>query len=436
MAKVSVLVPVYNAERYLCQCLDSVCRQTLEDMEIICINDGSTDSSPVILERYAAQDRRVVIINKPNTGYGHSMNMGIKAAHGEYIGIVESDDFVEEEMFKDLYQAASQCNSEIVKSNYWYYWNDRGDSFQELFPKLPYETNFTPREHPLIFSGTVYLWTGIYRKEFLTSNDIWFLESTGASFQDVGFTVKTTACSKKMQLIPTAYYHYRQDNENSSVHSKEKVFCVADEYREVWRYLSAHRDVMDAVKYAIPPSQFQRLKESFGRIDNAYKWDFIARLEKDFAALDKEGLLKKEYWTEEQWNLLQHFGQSYCRELAERKKRQLMRQGLLALISKSSRLYIYGAGIRGKAVCEYLQGNQLPVSGFIITEKNESGQSPFNLPVMSIDHAKIGEGDMILIAIKSPGLYEAIRELETHGITNYIAVDEELYKALREDRQS
>ena len=87
--KVSILVPVYNVERFLPQCLDSLVAQTLEDIQIICINDGSTDGSLEILERYAAQDSRIEIIDKPNSGYGASMNCGLDAARGEYIGITE-----------------------------------------------------------------------------------------------------------------------------------------------------------------------------------------------------------------------------------------------------------------------------------------------------------------------------------------------------------
>ena len=119
MCKVSILVPIYNVEKYLRQCLESVVNQTLKDIEIICINDGSTDSSPEIIREFASRDSRIKVIDKPNTGYGHSMNQGLKAATGEYIGIVESDDFAELNMFEVLYNTAKSNGAEIVKSNYW-----------------------------------------------------------------------------------------------------------------------------------------------------------------------------------------------------------------------------------------------------------------------------------------------------------------------------
>ena len=92
--KVSVLVPIYNVEDFLADCLESLVNQTLKEIEIICINDGSKDRSLEIIKEYAAKDERIVIINKENTGYGDSMNRGLKKAVGEYVGIVEPDDFL------------------------------------------------------------------------------------------------------------------------------------------------------------------------------------------------------------------------------------------------------------------------------------------------------------------------------------------------------
>ena len=118
---VSVLTPVYNVEPYLRECLDSLESQTLREMEFICINDGSTDDSLAILKEYARRDSRFVIIDKPNSGYGASMNCGLDVARGEYVGIVESDDKASRSMFRKLYDYASKHDCDIVKSNYYEY---------------------------------------------------------------------------------------------------------------------------------------------------------------------------------------------------------------------------------------------------------------------------------------------------------------------------
>ena len=123
MPKVSIVIPVYNVEKYLRQCLDSVVNQTLQDIEIICVNDGSKDSSLQIMHEYQAKDPRIKIIDKENSGYGASMNRGFDAATGEYLGIVESDDYAEPDMFEKLYAVAKADDLDVVKSGFFYYYS-------------------------------------------------------------------------------------------------------------------------------------------------------------------------------------------------------------------------------------------------------------------------------------------------------------------------
>ena len=108
MPKVSILVPTYNVSQYLDECMQSLIRQTLKDIEIICINDGSTDNSLEILKSYAAKDNRIKIIDKENGGYGIAMNMGLEQATGEYVGILEPDDYVKLNMYETLYNIAKR----------------------------------------------------------------------------------------------------------------------------------------------------------------------------------------------------------------------------------------------------------------------------------------------------------------------------------------
>lgn len=108
---VSIVIPCYNVEAYLPEVLDSVLGQTLENIEAICVNDGSTDGTLDVIKSYAARDSRIVIIDKPNGGYGHSMNKGMDMATGEYIGIVESDDYILPTMYEKLYAAQKKTTS-------------------------------------------------------------------------------------------------------------------------------------------------------------------------------------------------------------------------------------------------------------------------------------------------------------------------------------
>ena len=121
MPKISVIVPVYNVEKFLPRCVESILMQTLDDLEIICIDDGSTDESGRILDWYAVQDERLRVIHQENRGYGAAMNAGLAMAEGEYIGIVESDDCILPEMYQTLYQAAVEDDLELVKSDAFYW---------------------------------------------------------------------------------------------------------------------------------------------------------------------------------------------------------------------------------------------------------------------------------------------------------------------------
>ncbi|MBR1396631.1 MAG: glycosyltransferase, partial [Selenomonadaceae bacterium] len=304
MCKVSVLVPIYNVERYLRQCLDSVVNQTLKDIEIICINDGSTDSSPDIIREYAEKDSRIRVIDKENTGYGHSMNCGLKLAQGEYIGIVESDDFAELNMFETLYNTAKEVDAEIVKSNW----------FKQIGNEaIPVKRNhnsygqiFSPRiQNPNIFYGGIAIWSAIYKRIFLQKNNIYFNETPGASYQDVSFFFKTLACSENIVLTKDAFIHYRCDNPSSSVKSKEKVNCIFDEFKEIERFLQNRTDIKNTCEYIVEQFKYGCYLFNYNRIDDIFKFEFFERMANEFMQDNANGYIDKRYWSENNWNDIQ-----------------------------------------------------------------------------------------------------------------------------------
>ena len=116
---ISIVIPVYNVEKYLRECLDSIINQTFKDLEIICVNDGSPDNSLSILQEYAAKDSRVVIISKENGGYASAINTGIDVAQGEFIQIVESDDFCDINMCKDMYEKIKDSDADFITADFY-----------------------------------------------------------------------------------------------------------------------------------------------------------------------------------------------------------------------------------------------------------------------------------------------------------------------------
>lgn len=234
----TVLVPIYNVERYLAQCLDSLAAQTLTDLEIICINDGSTDASRAIIETYL-DDPRFRVIDKPNSGYGASMNRGLAEARGTYVGILESDDFIAPHAFETLVKTAEAHDAEVVKATFDFYWStpeERRETYQFYAP-LPANTPINPQEDDRIFYEKPSIWSAIYRRDFLEKNAITFLETPGASYQDAAFNFKVWASATRIVYVDEAFLSYRQDNEQSSVNSPSKVYCVCDEYDEMFRFI-------------------------------------------------------------------------------------------------------------------------------------------------------------------------------------------------------
>ena len=162
MIKVSVIVPVYNVEKYLKKCIDSIIKQTLTDMEIICVDDRSTDSCPEILDEYANLDHRIKVIHKTNAGYGHAVNTGFAYAKGEYIGIVESDDYILPEMYETLYYCARQYDLDAVKSDYFMFWGDiviRKPKSDILYNQL-----LGPSDKMAFFECPIANWSGLYKR--------------------------------------------------------------------------------------------------------------------------------------------------------------------------------------------------------------------------------------------------------------------------------
>ena len=236
---ISVLVPIYNVEKYLRQCLNSLQAQTFKDFEAICINDGSADGSRKIIQEYLEKDNRFTVIDKPNSGYGSSMNQGLEKACGKYIAILESDDFFEPFALEKLYTAAENNNAQAVKADFWLYWStpkERKEAFGIITNKIA-DRLVNPQIEHEIFYKKPSIWSGLYNREWLNQNNITFLETPGASYQDAGFNFKVWASAERAVFLTTPILFYRQDNEQSSVNSPKKVFCVCDEYAEMDRYL-------------------------------------------------------------------------------------------------------------------------------------------------------------------------------------------------------
>lgn len=213
--KVSIVVPIYGVERYLRQCVDSILAQTLTDIEIILVDDGSPDACPAIVDEYAARDSRIIAVHQPNGGYGKAVNHGISLARGKYIGIVEPDDFIEPDMYETLYTKAEEHQADVAKC--WFYdFLDTGNKKETKpcwnpLPQL--DGCFTLTEHPELLQMHPSVWSAIYRRDFLEEHHLRMIEAPGSGWTDNPFQVQTLCCAKRIYFTNKPLYYWRRLNE-------------------------------------------------------------------------------------------------------------------------------------------------------------------------------------------------------------------------------
>jgi glycosyltransferase involved in cell wall biosynthesis len=228
--KVTVIIPVYNVETYLKKCMDSVTNQTLKDIQIICVNDGSTDRSPQILKEYANKDPRIEIINKKNAGLGAARNTCMEYAKGEYVGFVDSDDWIDLDMYEKLYENATINDSDIVMSPVHIF--DEAES--ELRYDSPYFTlkdldsyfdkkTFNHLEtKKFMFKICVTAVNKLYNLKFLKKINVNFPE--GLIFEDTPFFFETFLQANKVSIINDYLYFYRVNRPDSIIKKADKKY--------------------------------------------------------------------------------------------------------------------------------------------------------------------------------------------------------------------
>ncbi len=231
-------MPSLNVVDYIEQCIESVINQTLMDIEIIAIDAGSTDGTLEILRKYELQDNRLRLIHSDKRSYGYQVNLGISIANGDYIGIVETDDFIELDKYETLYNLALESKADYVKGCAEIFLGLSGDmtytskiqifSKNEFAPDKGFVT-VNPSITPELIMRDYNLWTGIYKSDLIIS--IKLNETPGAAYQDIGFVFQTFCKAQKAIYLDKVLYHYRQDNPNSSIYNHKAFHYLVEEYQ-------------------------------------------------------------------------------------------------------------------------------------------------------------------------------------------------------------
>jgi glycosyltransferase involved in cell wall biosynthesis len=259
MPKISIIIPVYNAQKYLAECLDSALNQTLDDIEIICIDDGSTDSSPEILDSYAAQNPKIIVIHQANAGPGYSRNVGINCANGKYIAFLDSDDVMRKNLCEKTFHIAEECGADMVMFNF---------STQSWCQKRTNNKRKTDiiscvvKGDLSVLAGQHIIWNRLWRSDFIKSNGIQFPDLMVG--EDTIFNWKALlACPKAQFCNDNLLFHRHVTNYFSNDLSERVISRIIKMYDELKCFLLQSNNYTDKWKDSFIREKINHLAWSF-----------------------------------------------------------------------------------------------------------------------------------------------------------------------------
>lgn len=267
MTKVSIIIPVYNTEKYIAACLDSVLGQTLKEIEVILINDGSTDSSLKIMEEYRERyPDKIQLFSKENGGQGAARNMAIPLCTGDYIGFVDSDDYIECDMYEKMYQKAIETNADYVECDYV---NVRvnEDGEEERIADYGSRVREYTDKKDMFIDPMLAPWNKIYRRELLQKSDVRFPE--GLIYEDTAFCLKAISFINTFSFVPEKFVvHFFRGSSTMNVNKSKRVGNIFDVLQDVIDYYkqnNIYEEYRDELEYEIVKillcSSMQRISE-------------------------------------------------------------------------------------------------------------------------------------------------------------------------------
>ena len=366
--KVSIIVPVYNTEKYLEKCISSILKQTLYDIEIICVDDGSTDESAQILDELARKDTRIIVIHKENGGSVSARNAGVDIAKGKYIGFVDSDDWIEPEMYEQLYALAEMHNVDLVTSGYYLEGNyttihiDKvkqglyvGKEYEELLNHVIYKLD----EKETGIRGSLWCKLFVKDKYIALKNKISERLTIGEDKMCVlGYMLDNSSAYIAKQV----YYHYRI-NVSSKIHTANPKYLLA--VNEVYQFLQT--------LFSHPKFTKEMRKQAELYITELLVMGINTRL-----GFENKNLL----WIDPYW---------------------------LDKIPSNSKIVLYGAGELGKKYKRHLE-NKEGLEFVACVDPNFEKCNEDEFSVLSVDKLNELEYDYVVITIKNPTKANEVRE--------------------------
>ena len=435
--KVSVIVPVYKVDKYLVACLNSIVNQTMEELEIIIVDEGEQDRCREIIDYFESVDSRVVAPHQKNGGYGASCNLGMQMARGEYLAIVESDDFIEPEMYEEMYTYAKELDADVVKAPYYEYYADGNRKvckFRKFMQeKTPVNNVFSMKDFGELLQVHASLWSGIYRTSYMRKHNIKFIEAKGAGYVDVGFRIQSLINSERVAWLDKLYYNYRADNEDSSSNNF-KMMPMLERWQEVHEFFASRQEEYDRYygRYLILDEYLNSLGwASLIEVAN----DELSKMSSNLSYVKEEVIKNASSLTEEQKEELLEFKENPAatmeklQQKARRRNRNVFSRYPAddrftfpyADIPPLSKVIIYGGGVVGKTYL-YQLGTTRYCEIIAVCDANPDQTGISEVPVLSpmqLSEWNQSSYDYVVIALEKEKLAESIKDnLQKAGISS------------------
>lgn len=307
--KLSVIIPVFNNFEFLEECLDSVIYQNLKDIEIIIINDGSDDErTNALLVEYDNKYSNIILFNKTNTGYGQSVNTGFAIASGTYIGIVESDDFIEPEMYEKLYFYAKKYDCDVVKCNFSRFITRHDKKIYKpvnIYEDKLYDRLIYPKSSPWILKMYTLNQNGIYKKDLIEKNYIRLNETPGALYQDNGLFFQLLMNADSLYCIKDSLYNLRRDNPGSSYFSRQNLNAESNEYKFIKKIIFENGELKKYFKDIFFQKKYHNFQSCLDRLSSEYKKEFFDIFYNEFKNSFENNEFSKASFADNEWNGIQ-----------------------------------------------------------------------------------------------------------------------------------
>jgi len=408
--RVSVIIPVYNAEKYIKECMDSVLNQTLKEFEMICIDDGSKDSSPRILKEYQQADSRIRVLQQENKGSGPARNRGMKEACGKYIAFLDADDFWYDEFVLEKMVTAADEKSCNVTGAFWGHYKDRmyerAGLHQEYFDEKTAGRWIDFKEEQNCFN----YWSYLFKRDFLINNNLFF--PPYYRFQDPPFLTETLARACSYYVIPVDWYCYRIE--------------YKDTFLRLNRITDFMKGVLDVMEMAERYCLQKLYEEMFSQMNMVTPYIIKGIMNGDMELMAllcriNEHAPHKAGKPE----VLEYIGDAIY------EKGQRKADAFRNMIAKSDRIIIYGAGFYGNILLRQIEKNCDGITIVFAETGHPKAKEVCGRKCLKIDElAEEKENSLVIISVSRQTQPALISNIKRLGFENYMCLDMELMTAL------